>query len=94
MELENQGGSGSALQHWEKRVLGVSGEIGLRVYGGGAECGKGDVSVNGVCLECVCEVRRAVGGGGWVWEAEEKECLYSSGYCYISCLVLAYQLKL
>ena len=22
--MENQGGSGTALQHWEKRILGVS----------------------------------------------------------------------
>ena len=24
VELENQGGEGTALQHWEKRMLGVS----------------------------------------------------------------------
>lgn len=24
VELENQGGGGTALQHWEKRILGVS----------------------------------------------------------------------
>ena len=29
VELENQGDSGTALQHWEKRVLGVSS---VRVY--------------------------------------------------------------
>lgn len=28
VELENQGGEGTALHHWEKRVLGVSQGVG------------------------------------------------------------------
>ena len=31
VELENQGGVGTALQHWEKRVLGVSNHKRLRI---------------------------------------------------------------
>ena len=67
VELETQGGSGSALQHWEKRVLGVSGEIRLHVYGGGGGGGswmwEGYMSANGVCMKCVCE------GACW-WEEQ------------------------
>ena len=29
VELENQGGSGTAMDHWEQRILGVSSTIEL-----------------------------------------------------------------
>ena len=73
-------GAGGEWGNWAACLWGWVGGGELNVERG-REC---EWSLLGMHVRGCMLVRRAVEGGGWVWEAEEKECLNSSGYLIVT----------